>query len=142
MPQSNWYRFDVLAEHLSKGVHDFSSHSIKMYLTNNTPSQSTHATKTDLPGITQQNGYSEATLTLSVSRSGNVASINCSGDIEWTASGGSFGPFRYVVIYNDTPTSPADPLIAYWDYGSSVTVQNGEKFTVDLPATICTVTAS
>ncbi|MEM4167842.1 MAG: hypothetical protein QXZ28_02860 [Candidatus Methanomethylicaceae archaeon] len=142
MPQSSWYRFNALAEHLAKGVHNFSSHTIKIYLTNSTPDQANHSVKADLAGITEQNGYSEATLTVGVSRTNNVASITCSGDVQWTASGGSFGPFRYVVMYNDTPTTPADPLIAYWDYGQSITVQNGESFTVDLPSTLCTVTAS
>ncbi|MEM4724081.1 MAG: hypothetical protein QXP01_03635 [Candidatus Hadarchaeum sp.] len=142
MPQSNWYRFNALAEHLAKGVHDFSSHTIKIYLTNSTPDQANHSVKASLPGITEQNGYTEATLTVGVSRTNNVASITCSADVQWTANGGSFGPFRYVVMYNDTPTTPADPLIAYWDYGQSITVQNGESFTVDLPSTLCTVTAS
>jgi hypothetical protein len=39
--------------------------------------------------------------------------------------------FRYVDLYNDTPTSPADPLIAWWDYGSDVTLASGETFTID-----------
>jgi hypothetical protein len=38
-------------------------------------------------------------------------------------------------LYNDTPTSPADPLVGYWDYGSSITLAAGETFTVDLDAT-------
>ena len=54
-------------------------------------------------------------------------------DVVWTASG-SMGPFRYVVAYNDTPTSPADPLIEYWDYGSSITLASGETFTADFGA--------
>ena len=47
-----------------------------------------------------------------------------------TASGG-VRPFRYVYVYSDTPTSPADPLIGYYDYGSSITLANGETLTVD-----------
>jgi hypothetical protein len=49
----------------------------------------------------------------------------------WTASGAGFTA-RYAVLFNDTPTSPADPLIGYWDYGSSFTLAAGETFTVDL----------
>jgi hypothetical protein len=50
------------------------------------------------------------------------------------------GPFRYAVIYNDTPTSPADPLIGYYDYTSAVTLQIGESFTVDFGASLLTLT--
>ena len=61
-------------------------------------------------------------------------------DVVFTASGGSIGPFRYVVLYNDTPTSPLDPLIAYWDYASSITLLTGETFTVDFGASLFTIT--
>ena len=40
--------------------------------------------------------------------------------------------FRYVVIYNDTPTSPADPIVGYYDYGSSLTLNDGDTFTIDI----------
>ena len=48
----------------------------------------------------------------------------------WTSSGAGMAQFRYVILYNDTPTSPADPLIASWDYGSPLTLGVGETFTV------------
>lgn len=52
-------------------------------------------------------------------------------DLVLTASGGGVAPFRYVVLYNDTPTSPADPLIGWFDYGSDLTLADGETLTVD-----------
>ena len=55
-------------------------------------------------------------------------------DLVLTASG-AVATFRYVDMYNDTPTSPADPLIAWWDYGSNVTLAASETFTVDFDAT-------
>jgi hypothetical protein len=56
-------------------------------------------------------------------------------DTTFTASGGSFGPFRYFALWNDTPTSPADPLIAWWDYGSEVTLDASDTMLVDFDAT-------
>jgi hypothetical protein len=57
----------------------------------------------------------------------------------WTATtatdGTGIGPFRYAILYNDTPTSPADPLIGWWDYGSSITLASGETFKVDFDPT-------
>ncbi len=52
-------------------------------------------------------------------------------DLTLTASGGTVGPFRYVYIYDDTPSSPADPLVCYYDYGSSITLQDSETLKVD-----------
>jgi hypothetical protein len=59
-------------------------------------------------------------------------------DLVLTASG-SVGPFRYVVLYDDTPTSPADPLVGWWDYGSSITMANAETFTVDFTGAAITL---
>lgn len=55
-------------------------------------------------------------------------------DITLTASGGNVGPFRYVYIYDDTPTSPADPLVCYFDYGSSITLADTETIDISFHA--------
>ena len=59
-------------------------------------------------------------------------------DVTFLATG-ALGPFRYVVLYNDTPTDPADPLIGWWDYGSEITLNAGESFTVNFGASILTI---
>ena len=56
-------------------------------------------------------------------------------DLTITASGGAVGGFRYFVLIDDTPSSPAKPLIGWWDYGSSVTLADGDSITVDFDPT-------
>ena len=53
-------------------------------------------------------------------------------DLVLTASGGSVAAFRYVVVYNNTPTSPADPLVAWYDYGSDLTLADTETLTISV----------
>ena len=55
-------------------------------------------------------------------------------DLVLTAGAATTGPFRYVYIYDDTPTSPADPLVCYFDYGESITLQDGETLTISFNA--------
>ena len=55
-------------------------------------------------------------------------------DLTLTSSGGTTGPFRYVYIYDDTVTVPADPLVGYYDYGSALTLNDGDSLTVDFSA--------
>lgn len=86
--------------------------------------------------ISNGNGYTTGGTATSMSTSTSSGTAKVTGtDVVFTASGGSVGPFRYAVLYNDTPTSPADPLMAWWDYGSSVTLADTETFTVDFDAT-------
>ena len=142
MPTSSWYKFECLSEHLCEGVHDLNADTLKLYLTNSAPNAATHAVKGDLAGIAEENGYTETDITTATSRTGAVTSITTVDYVEWTASGGSFGPVRYAVVFNDTPTSPADPLIGYYDYGASITVADGEKLKVDFGTSLFTVTAT
>lgn len=139
---ATYNKFQDFVEQLGKGVHQLhaAGHTLKCYLSDATPSASLDAVKADLAeiaagngytagGADAQNDYTEATGT------GTLTAV----DIQWTASGGTIGPFRYVVLYNDTPTTPADPLIAWWDYGSELTLNDGDSFTVDFGASIFTL---
>jgi hypothetical protein len=56
-------------------------------------------------------------------------------DLTLSASGGSVGPFRYVYIFDQTVTTPADPLVCYYDYGSSITLLDGEDLDIDFDGT-------
>ena len=131
-------KFYQFVEDLGLGVHNLSTGALKVYLSNATPSQSLDLIKTDLAEITNQNGYTAPVDVTGVwSETGGTATL-AGTDITITATG-AVGPFRYAVLYNDTPTSPADPLIGYWDYGSAITLANGETFTVDFGSSILTL---
>ncbi len=127
-------KFQDFAEQLCKGVHQFhaAGHTVMVMLTNSAPNAATNTVKADLTEISAGNGYTAggADTQNDLTETGGTATVSVV-DVVWTASGGTIGPFRYVASYNDTPTSPADPLISYWDYGSSITLQSGETFTVD-----------
>jgi hypothetical protein len=70
---------------------------------------------------TQWSGTSTCTLAIATA------------DPSWTASGSAITGVRYVVLWDDTITTPnADPLIGYWDYTSAITINDGETFTLDL----------
>ena len=71
-----------------------------------------------------------------MTRSGLVTTVT-GVDVVITAAGGTIGPFRYAVLYNDTHAS--DALIGYVDYGSAVTLQIGENITLDIGAAQLTV---
>lgn len=138
---ASFNKFQQFAEDLGKGVHQLhaAGHTLKIYLSNDAPSAAADGVKADLAEITNQNGYTAPVDTQNdYTESGGTGS--CTGvDITITASGGSVGPFRYVVLYNDTPASPADPLIGWWDYGSAITLADGESFTIDFGSSMFTV---
>jgi len=133
-------KFQQFVDDLANGVHDLDgTDTLKVALTNTAPN-ATDATFSQITEITAENGYSAggADTTNTGSETSGTFTVGAT-DVTWTASGGTIGPFRYVVLYNDTPTAPADPLIGYWDYGSSITLQNGESFTVDFGASVFTI---
>ncbi|MEY5101239.1 MAG: hypothetical protein RJA36_3958 [Pseudomonadota bacterium] len=133
---ATYTKFLDYVEQLNKAVHNWSSHTIKAALTNTAP-VNTNTVFANLTEISAGNGYSAGGMTLdtvTLSETSGTAKVTIADEV-LTASGGSIGPLRYVSIYNDTPTSPADPLVAFYDYGSSITLAAGESFTVDFDAT-------
>lgn len=129
-------KFNAFVENVAEKVHNLGADSLKVMLTNTAPVAG-NSVKADLTEITAGNGYSAGGTAASISSSAQTSGTYklVLADVVFTASGGTIGPFRYAVLYNDTPTSPADPLIGWWDYGSSVTLNDGETFTVDFDPT-------
>jgi hypothetical protein len=98
----------------------------------------TNAVLADLTQISYTNLSSRNVTTSSSSQSGGTYSLVVA-DLVLTASGGAVATFRYVVTYDDTPSSPADPLICWHDYGGNITLADTETFTYDAGANLFTV---
>jgi len=127
-------KFQDFVEQVLTAKHNFTAAGdvFKIYLSNTVPSASLDAVKADLVEIGAGNGYTAGgeDVQNTLSEAAGTATVGAT-DVVWTASGGSIGPFQYVVLYNDTQTSPVDPLVAWWDYGSALTLLTTETFTVD-----------
>lgn len=124
-------KFQDFVEQLCKAKHDFSTHTYKVALTNVAP-VATNTIFANITEISAGNGYTAGgqSATASITETTGTATV-AAVDVVWTAAGGTIGPFRYVVLYNDTATSPADALVAWWDYTSSITLADTETFTAD-----------
>lgn len=91
----------------------------------------TNSVLADLTQITYTNCSSRDLTTTSLTQTLGVTKLVLA-DLILTATGGSFGPFRYVVLYNDTAAN--DELIGFWDYASDITKNDTETFTIDCDA--------
>lgn len=127
MPAYN--KFNASTKDFAEGKHNLASNQLMVALTNTAPVAS-NSVLADLTQISYTNLSSRNITTTSSSQTGGVYK-SVLADLVLTASGGSVGPFRYVAIYNDTQTSPAKPLLGWYDYGSSITLNAGETLTVD-----------
>ncbi len=138
---ASFNKFEQFVEDLGNKVHDIfgTNDTLEIYLSNATPSASADNVKADLAEITNENGYTAPQDTQNDgTQTGGTLTVT-GVDVTVTASGGTVGPFRYVVLQNTTPSSPLDPLIGWWDYGTSITLQDGESFTVDFGASLFTI---
>lgn len=121
------------------GPIDFETDAFKVALTNSAPTQDTYDTLSDVTQITAQNGYSSggnAAANPAFAETGAGTGIwqFTTDDVIFTASGGDFAAFQYPVLYDDDTTTPADILIGYLNYGSTVNLTSGNTFTVNVGA--------
>lgn len=128
-------KFNSFSEALAEKVHNLGSDQLTVALTNSAPL----ATNTILANITEisyTNCSTRNITTVSSSQSSGTYTLVLT-DLVLTASGGSVGPFRYVVVYNNTATN--DELIGWVDYGSSITLADTETLTIDFAASTLTL---
>ena len=135
-------KYQQFVEDLGNKVHDLvgTNDTLKVMLSNTAPNAATHAVRADASELAGGNGYTSGGEDVQNDGTETGGVLTVTGvDVVWTASG-AVGPFRYVILYNDTPVSPADPLIGWWDYGAAgVTLASGETFTANFGASLFTI---
>jgi F0F1-type ATP synthase membrane subunit a len=126
-------KFQSFVEAVCEKVHNLGADTLKVALTNTAP-VNTNTVLANITQIANGNGYTTGGATATISSSAQTSGTYklVLADVVFTATG-AMGPFRYAVLYNSTATN--SELIAWWDYGSSVTLASGETFTVDFDAT-------
>jgi hypothetical protein len=134
-------KFHQFVEDLAKGVHNFTSDStctitVALCAAANAP-VATNSVLADLTQVSYTNLSSRVVTGITAEQTTGTVSFTAT-DLILTASG-AVATFRYVVLYNDDPTSPADPLIGWYDYGSDLTLGSGETFTVDFTTGFATL---
>lgn len=129
-------KFNAFTENVAEKVHNLGADTLKVMLTNTAPT-SANGIKSDITEIAAGNGYTAGGTAATITSSTQTAGVYklVLADVIFTAAGGTIGPFRYAVLYNDTPTSPLKPLIGWHDYGSAVTLNASETFTWDADPT-------
>jgi hypothetical protein len=124
--------YDSFKEYLGDGTIDLDGHTFKVMLLGNAASfDAGHSVLASVSGnqIAAGSGYAAggAALTgVSWGQTGGTATFDAD-DVTWTASGGAITAYK-AAIYDDTPTSPADPLVAFIDFGGVQTANDGAQF--------------
>lgn len=139
---ASFVKFQKFVLNLGKKVFDLNGDVLRVALTNTAPTVATD--NGFLPGSLHPppaaaNGYTSGGNTPTNSgytQSGGTGALVLV-DTVFTATAGGIGPFRYVILYDDTAAN--DELIGYWDYASSITLNDGETFTVDFGSNVLTI---
>lgn len=133
-----YQKYDSGVKHLASDI-NVETDTFKIALTNTAPTASTDELFADIGEIAAGNGYTAGGVTIGVTatETGGTLSVAPDGDKVITASGGTIGAFRYAVFYSDTPTGK--PVLSFFDYGSSITLNENESLTIDVGATLFTL---
>lgn len=147
MAQGDITFYNDVKEQLGKKVHNFTADTIKVTLhTGYTPNIDTHQVWADVSATEygSGSGYTPggktlANVTVTQDNTNNRMVIDAD-DVTWPSLGAlSPATPSHAIIWNDTPTSPADPLIGYMELGTTAT--NGGDYTIQWNATgIATLT--
>ena len=130
---ATYNKFQSFVEKVAEKVHNLGADTLTVALcaAANAP-VATNNVLGDLTQISYTNLSSRALTTATSAHTTGTYKLVIN-DLTLTASGGAVAAFRYIVIYNDTAAS--DDLICWFDYGSSLTLADGETLTLDFDGT-------
>ncbi len=130
---ASYNKINVFLLDLASKVHNLGSDVLKVALCASAHAPvATNSQLTDLTEIAYTNLSSRALTVSSSAQSGGTYTLKIS-NLTLTASGGAVATFRYIAIYNDTSTNKK--LIAWFDYGSDLTLNDGESLTLSFDST-------
>lgn len=137
-------KFQDFAEQIGLETHQLHTDTLRIYLSNAAPNAATHTAYDGVTGTTgpaeiaNGGGYTTGgeDILNTYTESGGTGTCGAT-DVVWTATAGGFGPFRYVVLYNDTAVG--NNLIGWWDYTSSISLLENETFTADFTTSAFTI---
>lgn len=132
---ASFNKFQPFVENLAEKVFNLGTDTLKVALTNTAPvnTQGVFDPGGVHPPPAAANGYAATTAAiLSSAQTGGTYKLVLDV-VVFTAASGQIGPFRYVILYDDTAAS--DQLIGYYDYGSSITLEDTDTFTVNFHPT-------
>ena len=124
-------KFNSFVEAVAESKHDLGADTLKVMLSNTAPS-ATDNIKTDISEIASGNGYTtggNSAAVVSSAQTSGIYKLVLADPTTWTASGGAMGTFRYAVLYNTSAAN--NELLGFWDYGSAVTLADGDSFRSD-----------
>jgi hypothetical protein len=125
-------KFNSFSGAIAQKKMNLNADSLKIMLSNVAPNAATNAVKTDITEIAAGNGYAAGGIVAAFVSGADTAGVYklILSSVTFTAAGGSFANFQYAVLYDDTATNK--DLIGWWDYGTTLTLTNGNSFTVNL----------
>ncbi len=137
-------KINLFSQDLCEAVHNFKSGGQTFNgMLSNTATVATNHLYGDISGteLTTTGGYTVggAASAMSDSSTSGVETVSAAS-ITWTGSGAGMGPFRYLTMYNTTPTTPLKPLVCWFDYGSSISLNSGDTFQASWASGFFTVT--
>ena len=139
MTASAWATYDMFPEYLGDGTIDMDGDTFHVALFQSTSNCATltHSVLADLDNEVSGNGYSRDTSnTVTWGNSSGTTTFDITTDPQFTASGGTLAA-RFAVIFDDTPSSPADPLVCVSLLDTTpadVSVSDGSTLTLTINA--------